>query len=125
MTYEIEFTAEFEKWWNSLNADEQESIGFGVRLLQELGPELKRPHADTLKGSAFPNMKELRVQHSGRPFRILFAFDPRRVALLLIGGNKTGKNRFYAEMIAEADAIYTKHLRNLKGMEETHAEKLQ
>lgn len=123
MTFEIEFTAQFEGWWNSLNADEQESVGFSVRLLQEHGPELKRPHADTLKGSAFPNMKELRIQHSGRPFRILFAFDPRRVALLLLGGDKTGKSRFYAEAIAEADAIYAEHLRNLNGGD--HAEKLQ
>jgi hypothetical protein len=75
---------------------------------------LARPYADTLKGSAFPNMKELRVQHAGRPYRTLFAFDPRRCAILLIGGDKTGNKRFYEEMIPKAESIYAQHLRELQ-----------
>jgi len=63
MAFEFEFTDMFEAWWNDLKEDEQESVAFTVRLLQELGPQLKRPHADTLRGSQFANMRELRVQH--------------------------------------------------------------
>ncbi len=114
MAFEVEFTTEFEGWWNSLTADEQDSVDYIVSLLQEFGPALSRPYADTLKGSQFPNMKELRVQHAGRPLRILFAFDPRRTALLLLGGDKTGNARWYIEAIALADKLYAVHLRTLK-----------
>ena len=101
-TYEVEYTAEFEDWWNSLDRAEQKSVSYSVSLLEEYGPNLGRPHVDTLKGSKYRNLKELRVQHQGRPIRILFAFDPRRVALLLVGGDKTGNSRWYIEMIAIA-----------------------
>src|SRR5260370_32752323 len=90
MAYEVEFADEFGAWWDGLTIEEQESVAFSVRKLQDEGVNLKRPHADTVKGSAYPNMRELRVQHQGRPYRVLYAFDPRRVALLLIGGDKTG-----------------------------------
>ena len=73
------------------NEEEQDSIDRSMVLLIERGPALRRPHVGTLAGSRFANMKELRVQHHGRPYRILFAFDPRRVALLLLGGDKTGE----------------------------------
>jgi len=114
VNYEVEFTDEFQYWWNSLSIAEQYSVQKSVLLLGARGPALSRPHADTLKGSAFTNMKELRVQHGGRPYRILFAFDPRRCAMLLIGGDKTGKARWYDEMIPKADAIYAQHLRALE-----------
>jgi hypothetical protein len=114
VVYAIEFTAEFEVWWNSLDEDEQFSIGRGVNRIRAAGPALGRPHADTVKGSAFANLKELRVQHAGRPYRVFFAFDPRRTAMLLIGGDKTGNNRFYEEMVAKADAIYAEHLREIE-----------
>jgi len=114
MAYEVEFTEEFEQWWNSLNADEQESVDFSVRLLEEQGIHLKRPHADSVnRGSRFPNMRELRCQHEGRPYRILFAFDPRRTAILLIGGDKTGKPNWYDEFIPLADKIYARHLEEI------------
>ncbi|HKD36609.1 MAG TPA: type II toxin-antitoxin system RelE/ParE family toxin [Pirellulales bacterium] len=93
--WDVEFTDEFGVWWDSLDIDEQESVATSVELLRQLGPNLPRPHADTLKGSRHSNMKELRTQHQGRPLRTLFAFDPRRCAILLIGGDKTGDNRFY------------------------------
>lgn len=64
MAYEVEFTDEFFAWWNGLDADEQESVAFSVKLLEAKGPALGRPHVDTLYGSAYPNMKELRVQHA-------------------------------------------------------------
>ncbi len=112
--WEVEYTDEFEEWWQSLNVDEQESVAASVELLQVMGPGLPRPHADTLKGSKHSNMKELRTQHQGRPFRTLFAFDPRRSAILLIGGDKTGDNRFYERMVPEADRLYAEHLAELE-----------
>jgi hypothetical protein len=114
MACEVEFTIEFEEWWNSLDADEQDSVNFSVRLLQEIGIHLRRPHVDTVnKHSQFPNMRELRCQHQGRPYRVLFAFDPRRVAILLIGGDKTGNARWYEEFVPTADKIYARHLKEI------------
>ena len=108
--WEVEFTDEFEKWWSGLTEDEQVSLDSSVRLLESLGPNLPRPHSDTLKGSKHSNMKELRTQHQGRPLRTLYVFDPRRMAILLIGGDKTGDARFYDRMIPIADRLYDDHL---------------
>jgi hypothetical protein len=119
VAWEVEFTDEFEVWWNGLSIEEQESVSFGVSLLQEKGPHLPRPHADTVNGSKYPNMKELRCQHKGSPYRVLFAFDPRRVGILLISGDKTGNNDWYEEYVPKADAIYGEHLK------EVEKEKLQ
>lgn len=114
MSWEVEFTDEFEAWWNSLREAEQEAVAVGVELLRVLGPGLPRPHADTVKGSRHSNMKELRTQCLGRPLRTLFAFDPRRCAILLIGGDKTGDERFYEKMIPTADRLYDDHLAQLR-----------
>lgn len=111
--WEVEFTDEFRQWWQTLTDDEQESVLAGVILLRQLGPFLGRPHADAVKGSRHSNMKELRTQHRGRALRTLFAFDPRRRAILLIGGDKTADDRFYARMIPRADRLYDEHLREL------------
>ncbi len=113
VAYPVEFTDEFQEWWDGLDGDEQDSVSYSVRLLIEQGVNLPRPHADTLKGSKFPNMKELRVQHDGLPYRVLYAFDPRRCAMLLIGGDKTGNPRWYREYIPIADAIFAQHLREI------------
>ena len=75
---------------------------------------MPRPHADTVKGSRHANMKELRTQHAGRPLRTFFAFDPRRCAILLIGGDKSGDQRFYERMIPKADDLYDEHLAALR-----------
>jgi hypothetical protein len=115
MAWDVEFTDEFELWWNSLTADEQDSVAFGVGLLQAKGPTLARPYADTVYQSVYVNMKELRVQHEGRPYRVLFVFDPRRVGMLLIGGDKTGKSDWYEEYVPKADKIYAQHLQELEG----------
>jgi hypothetical protein len=111
--WDVEFTDEFEGWWGELDEEEQESLAASVHLLSTLGPHLPRPHADTVKGSKHSNMKELRTQHQGRPIRTFFAFDPRRSAVLLIGGDKTGDDRFYQRMIPEADRLYDEHLEEL------------
>jgi hypothetical protein len=112
--WEVEYTDEFGTWWDQLDASEQESIAASVELLRQLGPNLPRPHADTLKGSRHSNMKELRTQCEGRPLRALFAFDPRRCAILLIGGDKTGDARFYERIIPLADDLYDVHLDTLR-----------
>lgn len=111
--WDVEFTDEFEKWWLTLDEDQQTSIAASVRLLQEDGPNLGRPHVDTLKNSKHANMKELRTQHCGEPYRTLFVFDSRRTAILLIAGNKKGDNRFYDRMIPIADTLYDAHLKDL------------
>lgn len=112
--WDVEYTNEFHIWWQSLGGSEQDSILYSVGLLEQAGPALGRPHVDTVSGSRFPNMKELRCQHRGRPYRIFFAFDPRRCAILLVGGDKTGKPNFYRKMIPVADRLYAMHLEELK-----------
>ena len=76
-----------------MRGQKQEDVQASVILLRERGPALGRPHVDLVTSSAYPNMKELRAQHNGKPYRTLFAFDPRRIAILLIGGDKTGNDR--------------------------------
>lgn len=114
VAWEVEFTDEFDEWWDGLTVDEQNSIADGVYVLEEFGPTLARPQADTVRGSKYPNMRELRIQHQGRPYRVLYAFDPRRVGVLLIGGDKTGKSRWYEEFVPTADTIYSQHLREIE-----------
>jgi hypothetical protein len=110
----VEYTDEFGAWWETLSADEQASLDANVQLLERFGPQLTRPHADSIKGSKHANMKELRTQSHGRPLRTFFAFDPRRSAILLIGGDKTGDNNFYKRMIPLADRLYDQHLAELR-----------
>jgi len=110
----VEYTDEFCEWWESLSNKEQVSIAAGIEMLAEQGPQLSRPFVDTLKSSRHPNMKELRVQHDGKPYRTFFAFDPRRTAILLIGGNKRGDSLFYERMVPVADRLYDDYLRELK-----------
>jgi hypothetical protein len=82
MSWEVEFSDEFGEWWDGLDAAEQQSVDLTVRLLQELGPMLKMPHSSAIVTSRHSHMRELRIQHAGRPYRVLYAFDPRRTALL-------------------------------------------
>ena len=112
--WEIEFPGEFEEWWNNLSQNEKIDVDAKVRLLQEFGPALGRPHVGVIKTSRHPNMKELRVQHAGRPYRVVFAFDPRRSAILLIGGDKTGDKRWYGNFVPIADRLFDQHLEQLK-----------
>jgi hypothetical protein len=114
MAWDVEFTEEFEGWWNSLSEEEQASVDAKVRLLTEFGPNLGRPNADTLaKMSKHPNLKELRIQHAGDAYRVLFAFDPRRVAILLLGGRKPDQN-WYRQAVSKADKLYDEHLDELQ-----------
>jgi len=92
----------------------REEILTSVELLRAFGPQLGRPHVDRIEGSGYPNMKELRVQIGGDPWRMFFAFDPQRSAFLLVGGDKTGDKRFYEVNIPIADARFARHLERLK-----------
>ena len=85
-----------------------------VSLLEECGPNLGFPHSSSIKGSEHSHMRELRTQHQGRPFRTLYAFDPRRNAILLIGGDKSGNDRWYEVHVPLADRLYEDHLRQLR-----------
>jgi hypothetical protein len=113
MTWEVEYTDEFGEWWNSLSEDEQVSVAASVQLLEERGPSLGFPHSSGINGSRHDHMRELRTQHGGRPFRTLYAFDPRRMAVLLIGGDKTGDKRWYEVHVPVADRLYDEHLEQL------------
>jgi len=109
--WEVEYTDEFEDWWHSLSVDEQQHIAASVELLQENGPGLGRPAVDTIASSRHANMKELRAGTT----RALFAFDPLRTAILLLGGDKSGKwNDWYATAVPQADDLYDEHLESLK-----------
>jgi len=114
MSWEVEFTDEFEDWWAALDESAQDGIDRSVHLLEARGPSLPFPHSSGINGSKHGNMRELRVQVGGEPYRIFYAFDPRRAAILLIGGNKTGDDKFYDRMIPIADRIYDQHLEELK-----------
>jgi len=112
--WEVEYTDELGVWWGGLTESEQESVDVSVRLLEERGPNLGFPHTSGIQGSRHSHMRELRVQHEGRPYRILYAFDPRRYAILLIGGDKTGDNRWYEAHVPLADKLYDTHIEFLK-----------
>lgn len=111
---EVEYTDEFGVWWDGLTEAEQESVAQGVGLLEARGPTLGYPYSSGVAGSKHTHMRELRIQHQGRPVRVFYAFDPRRAAILLIAGDKTGDDRFYDRMVPIADRLYDEHLDQLK-----------
>ena len=113
MQWNVEYTDEFLAWWRTLTEAGQDAVTESVKLLAARGPQLARPHADTVKGSRHNHMKELRTQHAGRPLRTFFAFDPHRTAILLIGGDKSGDKRFYKRMIPFADRLYDIYLNKI------------
>jgi len=107
--WDVEYTDQFEQWWNGLSIDEQAAVDVAVEVLQEKGPGLGRPLVDIVQGSRHSNMKELRPR--GGFIRILFGFDPLRTAILLIGGDKRGRwNEWYQEMVPVADRLFDEHL---------------
>ena len=114
MTWDVEYTNEFGDWWAGLAEGEQEDITAVVELLAEHGPGLRFPYSSGVSGSRHGHMRELRVQSGGRPVRVFYAFDPRRSAILLIGGDKTGDDRFYEWFVPLADRLYDEHLKELK-----------
>lgn len=111
--WEVEYTDEFRIWWDTLNENEQVDITVSVNLLEQCGPNLRFPYSSGIEGSKYSHMRELRIQHQGKPYRILYSFDPRRYAILLLGGNKTGDKRWYEKNVPLADRLYAIHLEDL------------
>ena len=114
MACDVEHTDEFALWWGGLTEAEQEDVAAIVALLAERGSNLPHPYSSGIRRSRHSHMRELRVQSRGRPIRVFYAFDPRRAAILLIGGDKTGDDRFYAVFVPIADDLYDEHLAELK-----------
>jgi len=107
--WKVEYTDQFEDWWLTLAEQEQEAVTAAVEALEDRGPALGRPFVDVIQASRHANMKELRPR--GGHIRVMFAFDPRRTAILLIGGDKSGQwESWYKEMVPIADALYDEHL---------------
>jgi hypothetical protein len=111
----VEIGHEFEPEFDGLPAAVQDEILALARLLQQFGPQLGRPRVDTLKGSKHTNMKELRFSAADGEWRVAFAFDPRRQAILLVAGDKSGggEKRFYRELIRKADIRFDAHAARL------------
>jgi hypothetical protein len=112
--YEVNFTDEFGTWWEGLTTEQQEDIAARVELLEHHGPSLGRPMVDRVSSSTFHNMKELRCS-SGGALRVLFAFDPRQEAILLVGGDKMGNwDNWYRQAVPRADELYAEYLEELQ-----------
>jgi len=116
VSWVVEVGDEFAPEFDSLQEDVQTEILALSLLLQRFGPQLGRPRVDTLKGSRHANMKELRFSAAGGEWRVAFAFDPKRRAILLVAGDKSGigERRFYRELIRKADARLDAHLARLR-----------
>ena len=116
VVWAVEIADEFEPEFDALHEDVQDEILALTRVLEPFGPQLGRPRVDTLKGSRHGNMKELRFSVADGEWRLAFAFDPRRRAILLVAGDKSGggEKRFYRELIRKADDRFDAHLTRLK-----------
>lgn len=113
MEWAIEFHPDFSTWFEAQGQGLQDEILANLKVLAELGPALRRPRVGNIEGSTYAQMKELVIQYKGEPWRILFAFDSERRAILLVGGNKTGDNRWYKTNVPIADARFKEHLEEL------------
>ena len=114
----IKTTDTFERWFTSLNDTDRARVLAALLVLREKGPGLSRPYADTLRGSRYSDMKELRIQSRGEPIRAFFAFDTARTGIVLCAGNKVGnEKRFYDEMLPVAEREFTNWLKTFKEKE--------
>lgn len=114
MAWEVEYNGEFEQWWDGLTAEQQKKVNTAVILLEQRGPNLDFPYSSGVKDSRHPHMRELRIQAQGKPLRVLYAFSPNRSAILLLGGDKTGDDRWYEVNVPVADRLYDQYLSELK-----------
>lgn len=120
MPYKINFAEPFKEWWDTLERDLKKALLKQIGFLEHYGPHLSRPYADTLHDTTIANLKELRLKYQNQPYRIIYAFDPKREALLLIGGNKASSKRWYKQMIPKAEAIFNAHLQALREEQDNH-----
>ena len=116
MSWEVVFHPVFEREFDEFHEDVQDEAYANIEVLELEGPQLGRPWVDTLKGSKHSNMKELRFKADDGVWRLAFAFDPTRRAILLVAGNKSGtsERRFYRQLIRKADQRFDDHLASLK-----------
>ena len=114
MKWTVVLCNEFAEEFALLDPALQTELAAHLRVLESFGPRLGRPLADTLQGSKFANMKELRFSWQRKPYRYCFAFDPERKAVVLVGGNKAGDKRFYETLMPVADARFEKYLRQME-----------
>ncbi|CAN5449047.1 type II toxin-antitoxin system RelE/ParE family toxin [soil metagenome] len=114
MKWEIEGTDEFDAWFDGLSESERADVIAVVDLLEAKGPHLGFPHTSGVEASRHSHMRELRIQHAGRPYRVLYAWDPRRTAILLLGGDKTGDDRWYEKNVPIADRLYDEYLEEIR-----------
>lgn len=116
MKWIVKFYEKFESEFDELDTKVQDELFAHAMLLEKFGPQLGRPYVDTLKGSKYPNMKELRFKAMNGVWRVAFAYDPQRQAVLLVAGNKSGtsEKRFYKELIRKADERFSHYLNTLK-----------
>ena len=117
MTWPILFDETFEDEFRSFSIEVQDELMARAGLLAEIGPSLGRPNVDTLKGSKHANMKEIRFSAGDGVWRVAFAFDPKRQAILLVAGDKSGtsQKRFYRDLIGRADERFSRHLKRTEG----------
>jgi hypothetical protein len=120
MAWTVEYTVEFGEWWQALSSGQQEDVAAHVEELERRGPHLPFPYSSDVRRSRHGQMRELRVQSRGKPLRIFYAFDPRRTAILLIGGDKTGDRRFYERFVPLADKLYDQYLAEISKEQESH-----
>lgn len=118
--WQVEFRENFRLWLVEQPKDCRLRIIASVNLLKEFGPQLGRPYVDSVKGSFFSNMKELRIQAKSRPIRAFFVFDPKRKAIILCAGDKSNDKTFYERMIHIADLEYEEYLSELTGEKHDH-----
>jgi hypothetical protein len=112
--WNIEITDEYLRWFSALEERQQDALRADIEMLEQMGPFLGRPYVDSIKGSRHSNMKELRTMRGRRHLRSFFAFDPRRTAILLIGGDKTGEKTFYERMVPLADRLFDQYLEEIR-----------
>lgn len=119
MTWNVVLCDEFEPEFERLAEAVQDELLAHMRVLERFGPSLGRPHVDTLAGSRHANMKELRFKTKGGIWRVAFAFDPRRTAIVLVAGDKSGYNKrwFYRRLMKAADRRFDRHLAVMQGSE--------
>lgn len=115
--WEVKFYPLFEEEFDELSEAVQDELLAELVFLEKMGPQLNRPHVDTLNGSKYGNMKELRFKADNGVWRVAFAFDPKRKAILLVAGDKAGKAEkpFYKQLIKKADERFSDHLKQIKG----------
>ncbi|HEY4046814.1 MAG TPA: type II toxin-antitoxin system RelE/ParE family toxin [Acidobacteriaceae bacterium] len=125
MKWTVVFHEEFEPEFDKLPAEVQDELYAEAGFVEKFGPETGRPHVDKLHGSDYANMKELRFEAVGGEWRVAFAFDPKRQAVLLVAGDKTGgsEKKFYKRLIDKADARFERHLEKLKAEDRKKGER--